>query len=185
MTENKLKNYVVNYLAADFNEVCARGHVVPPIDEFESTIIYKYTKDGYIDLNKELRNKRNDKLPEFGKYLKHSLEKLPSYKGLAYRGVNLTASQTNLYQKFYKSGEPLTEPAFLSTSRRRTLAMSFGTKCLFVIHSKHGKLVENYARFGINNPHNESEVIFSNNSTFTVADISREGNRIVITMFEV
>jgi len=185
MSQNKLKQYVLTYLPEEYAEVLARGSVLPPLDELECTIVYKYSKDGYIDLNGWLRDQKNEGLPEFGEHLRGSLVKLPSYKGLAYRGVNLTTGQMQLYQDHLKSGKPLKEHPFLSTSRRRTLAMQFGIRPLFIIHSKNGKLVENYTRFGTGSPFNESEVIFLNSSTFIVADISKENDRVVITMFEV
>jgi hypothetical protein len=184
MSQSQLKKYVLTYLADELAEVRARGSVIPPIDEYESAIIIKYTNDGYVDLNEDLRI-RPEKLSEFGEHLKSSLMKLPSYKGLAYRGVTLTARQLKLYEDHLTSGMPVREQSFLSTSRRRTVAMQFGIKPVFVIRSKNGRLIENYAKYGIGSPYNESEVIFLNSSTFIVADISKENDRVVITMFEV
>lgn len=182
---NQLKEYVLKHLAVDLAEVRVRGQERSHLNEFEWTIIYKYTKDGYIDVNPLLRESRGKNITAFGKHLRACLEKLPSYHGLVYRGVSLTAQQFKLYKDHLKSGVPLMEYPFLSTSKQRLLAMNFGAPHLFILQSKNGKLVENYARFGAGNRFNESEVIFLNSSTFTVADISTENDRIVITMFEI
>lgn len=170
----ELEQYVLDNLAADLAEVRKYFGSDYPISDFERTIIYKYTEDGYVDLNAAIRKKPDEGLSEFGKHLRKALENLPSFNGLVYRGVSLTPGQFRLYQKHLSSKEPLVEHAFLSTSYRRTLAMKFGTPYLFVIHCKNGKSVEEYARFGTGSVQNESEVILLNNSTFTVADILEE-----------
>ena len=180
-----LEKYVNKYLSTELQSVTKRNYSRTYISVFEETIIYKYTEDGYEDVNELLRKSRGQKNSKFGKLLKKSLLKLPKHSGLVYRGVAMTMTEFLRYKKYLASGKPLKEYSFVSTSKLRHTAMAFGATHLFRIWSKSGRSVEEYAKFGIRNFQNEFEVLFVNNSRFNVTEIRKESGYTLITMFEI
>lgn len=128
---------------------------------FEKAIIFKYSEDGFLELNERLRNDKP--MSEFGIFLNDTLEKLPNYEGLVFRGVNLSPAQIDIYINAHKNGTPVIEKAFVSTSIKKSIAYQFGM-CLFAIDSIKGKDISGFTK------HNEFEVLFNNNSAFEVLD---------------
>ena len=157
----------------------------PRLDIYEKAIIYKYSEDGYENLNATLRKSKGKTLPEFGKFLTRVLNKLPNFDGLVYRSANLTKQEIKRYTDALKNNELLKEYTFVSTSKSRLTAMAFSGNVLFRIYSQTGKEIENIAKFGKYNPPNEKEVLFKSNRDFRILEISKETAYTLITMEEV
>jgi hypothetical protein len=133
----------------------------PELSVAEKAIIYKYSEDSYADLNERLRTDKP--ITEFGTFLNETLEKLPNYEGLVFKGVNLSPSQIEVYTNAYEHDTAVVEKAFVSTSIKKSIAYQFG-KCLFAIDSIKGKDISSFTK------HKEFEVLFKNNSAFEVLD---------------
>ena len=110
--------------------------------------------------------------------------KLPSYNFIVYRGVRRTTARLKKYQNALESRTILTEHAFMSTSKSRSIALQYG-RILFRIFSKNGKLVEIFSKFGINSATNEQEVLFMSNSKFAVLNVEDINNYVEITLQEI
>ena len=158
---------------------------VTGLTDYEKTIIYKYTDDGYV-VNETLRDSKGKKMPEFAVHLNAVLEKLPSLMSeetLVYRGIPKTNFILNTYRNALKENTILTEHGFIATSKSRRVACHFG-QALLIIHSKNGKSVENISKFGTDSPFNEQEVVFQSGSQFIVLDIEEENNNTIIILEE-
>ncbi len=96
---NKLRQYVINNCAREFEEVKNRNRQVANnvLSPEEQTLIYKYTEDGYEGLNERLRKSKGKNLSEFGKLLDKVIAKLPNYEDVIYRSVDLTDSELQKY----------------------------------------------------------------------------------------
>lgn len=73
-----LEEYVNEYLEKEITIVERFNHAYPFLSLYEKAIIYKYTEDGYENLNELLRNSNGVNINEFGIHLKNVLEKIPS-----------------------------------------------------------------------------------------------------------
>src|SRR6185369_17062035 len=82
--------------------------------------------------------------------LNGALDKLPNYEQTVYRGGNFSKDIINQYKAASKSGEPITELGFTSTSKYTGTALEGDT--FFVIKSKTGKDVEKIMEFGQEGP---------------------------------
>lgn len=149
------------------------------LNVFEKAIIYKYSNDGYENLNEILRNESQNN-SEFGLLLEKCLNKLPNYTGLVYRGVFLNQEEKNKYLLAMTNNSPIIENTFVSTTKSRLIAMGFGTT-LFRIYSKSGKEIEKIATFGLHNPPSEQEVLFKPNKSFRVLEVQDD----LITLEEI
>lgn len=132
-----------------------------------------------------LKLQKGNNTTEFGILLEHCLTKLPDFEGLVYRGANLTRNELKKYKYGAETGNPVTEPTFVSTSKSRLIAMQFGANTLFRIYSRKGKEIEKIAKFGKYNPPNEKEVLFRPNSSFKILEKRKEGSYTLITMEEI
>jgi hypothetical protein len=132
---------------------------------FEKAIIYKYSEDGYDDLNEKLRVNKGNNIPIFGALLAECLDKLPDFDEIAYRGVNLTPTEFRKYKDALKSNDIITEHFFLSSSSSIHIGNSYGST-LFKIFSQKGKEIDKISKFP-----NEKEVVFRFNSKFRVFEI--------------
>jgi hypothetical protein len=151
---------------------------------YEKALIFKYSEDGYEELNQSLLSNKGNLDTTFGKLLFETLDKLPDYKGIVYRGVKLNKKQIKIYQDSFKNGELVIEHPFLSTSKSRMVAQEYKKNCLFIISSKTGKDIERIAKYGTFNPPNEKEVLFKTNTKFKVLDIVKEKDLIEIILEE-
>ena len=90
--KSKLVKYVSSYLDKEFTavKISPIAGVASVLSLEERTLIYKYSEDGYEGLNSMLRKSQGKSNTEFGKLLDNTLKKLPNYKGLVYRSVNLS-----------------------------------------------------------------------------------------------
>ena len=181
------EKYSKKHLAREVSEIERSGRIgeYPNLSVYEKALIFKYSYDGYEELNEHLRVQEGNNTTEFGILLDHCLTKLPNFEGLVYRGANLTRNELKKYKDGAESGTPIIEPTFVSTSKSRLIAMQFGANILFRIYSRKGKEIEKIAKFGKYNPPNEKEVLFRPNSSFRVLDEREQGNYTLITMEEI
>lgn len=183
-----LKKYVEKHLAKELRAIqnSGRKDELALLSDYEKAIIYKYTYDGYAKLNALLRASDGVNSSDYGIFLEKSLRKLPKYGGIVYRAADLTKSQIALYLQAHKDKAPIVESAFISTTKIRSIAKEFRSNCLFRIVSKSGKEIEKISKFGIHNPPNEYEVLFSPNSKFDVLNIEEnDDGTILVTLEEV
>jgi hypothetical protein len=184
---NELESYALAHLGSELNEIQSsfRNKLLPELSIYEKAFIYKYSDDGYKEINKELRNSKGRKLSDFTKYLSEALNKLPNFTGLVYRKVYLTKSELQQYNDSLKNSKVLKEYSFVSTTKSRLIAMEFeGTttyvpNCLFRIQGRTGKDIERITKFA------EKEVLFRPNTRFKVLEITKEVDYWLITMEEV
>ncbi len=182
----KAEKYATKSLSKEIKEVenSARINNLPNLSVFEKAAILKYTEDGFEYLNEKLRKSEGKEKTDFGKIIDQSLAKLDDFKGLVYRCVTLTKRELQLYRDAFDLGNPITEYAFLSTSKSKTTAYMFGKNTVFKIYSRTGKDIQKIAKFGSDHPQNEQEVLFRKGRSFHILDISKEDSRTLITMEE-
>lgn len=180
---NNLKDYVNKYLYRELKVIQTSHRATENIELnlFEKAIIYKYSEDGFEELNSLLRG--GNKINEFGTYLTDALDKLPNYNLLCYRATKI--SNLDKYYDALRKGTTITEKSFLSCTKSRLIAFLYSQSPLFIILSKHGKDIEKIAKFGINSGQNEKEILFKPNSKFRVLDIQEDESRFTITLEEV
>jgi ADP-ribosyltransferase exoenzyme len=148
------------------------NNILPELTTHEKAIIYKYSEDGYQDLNEKLRISNGVNIPIFGKLLSECLEKLPNFVGNVYRSTNLTDEEYNRYLTAYLKDELIIESFFISTSRSRLIGNQFGNFS-FEIFSQTGKCIENISKF-----YNEKEVVIKYNTSFRVISIDEINRQI-------
>lgn len=166
----ELKNYVHEHLSESFKiiQTTGRQQVLPHINDFQKAIIYKYTDDGYEDINDQLRLQKP--IPQLGKLLVDSLQTLDEYKGLCYRSIKCPKLHLEKYAKAFEEGSVISEPSFLSCSKTKSLAYLFSSSPMFTIYSKKGRDVELIAKYGYFSSQNEKEILFLPNTQFKVLD---------------
>lgn len=184
---NRAEKYAKQYLSAEIKEIesSARIDYLPNISIYEKAAILKYTEGGYEDLNECLRKSEGKEKTDLGKIIDQSLSKLDKHKGLVYRCVTLSKKELKRYKDAFELKKPIVEHTFLSTSKSKTTAYMFGKNTIFRIYSRTGKDIEKIAKFGIDHPQNEQEVLFGTGSSFDILDISKEGSLTLITMEEI
>jgi len=123
------------------------------LNTYHKAVIYKYSNDGFKDVNEELRKSYGKAFSDLAKHLNNVLIQLPDYDGLVYRKVHLTKQELTKYRNAFKNDKPLKEFTFTSTTKSRLIAMNFvGTtafipNCLFRIQTKTGKEIDKIAKF--------------------------------------
>ncbi len=132
--------YAITYLKNEVRiiETSHRREVLAELSTFKKAIIYKYTEDGFDDLNEHLRVGKGDNIPLFGILLAECLAKLPDFDEIAYRGINLTSIELQRYIDAFENNTVITEPYFISSSSSIYVGNSYGEN-LFKIFSKSGK----------------------------------------------
>lgn len=180
----KLKEYVEIKYPDALNAIrhSESAKDVIELTDYEKAIIYAYSDEGYA-VNAELRNLQGQQMPEFARYLNKALSKLPSKKGVVYRGIWRIDSILEKYRLAVKTGEILIEYGFTSTSRVRDIAEQFG-EIILNISSKNGKAIEKFTKFGSSSFDNEEEILFKCGSKFKVLRIIEKNNFIVINLEE-
>ena len=157
----------------------------------EVAVIYAYTEDMYEPLNERLRRNLGQLDTEFGKELDRILAKLPNFEGIIFRGTSLTRRCLTVYEEAFKNYTPITEHAFLSTSRVESTAKMYmrtsreDYRVLFIILCKQGKNIEQYSKYGTLSGQDEREILFRANSQFEIVDIDKSNTSIVITLNEI
>ena len=87
--------YVTTHLQSEL-KIVKNGPIAlveSPLTLEERTLIYKYSEDGYETVNRSLRNSKGKNNTKFGNLLECILKKLPDYKGLVYRSVDLKTEE--------------------------------------------------------------------------------------------
>lgn len=182
----KIENYGKKYLDEGIREILSsrRNDEIPELSVFEKAIIYKYSNDGYENINEHLRINKGRKNTEFGKLLDLALSKLSDYEGLVYRGVNLNKNELSRYKEALRLSQFISEYSFISTSKSRLIAMEYRGNTLFRIYSRTGKEIDKIAKFGEYSPSNEKEVLFRLNRSFKVLEVTNQVDYTLITMEE-
>lgn len=100
---NQLEKHVNQYFQESLESIknSQRANALPFLTLEEKTLIYEYTNWEYFDVNKLLRKSKSENTPEFAVYLDKTLSKIPNYKGIVYRGVELPDTVFEAYQKAF------------------------------------------------------------------------------------
>lgn len=162
-----------------------RLNTLPELTVYEKAIVFKYSDDGYEDLNEKLRLSEGKDISDFGILLDECLKKLPDYQDVVYRGVTLTDIELERYRLAFIQDKPVREYFFVSSSKSRSKAYEWCSKknkVLFEIFSFKGKLVEFASKYPA-----EKEILFSYNSDFWVENFifDEEKNLYLITKTEI
>ncbi len=170
-----IEEYAKEYLFREIKDIetSYRLNVLTELTVYEKAIIFKYSEDGYEDLNEKLRLSNGNNISDYGIFLDESLSKLSDYEGVVYRGVKLNNVELNKYLFAFSKNEPIIEPFFVSTSISQLSARMFGN-VRFDIFSKKGKRISDIAKF------NEGEVVFKYNTKFIILDISVKKDIIIM-----
>ena len=185
MTETE--KYVRRYLKEDLANVQASpiSHMRNGLTVFEKTLIYHYTASGYLTINTTLRRSKGRQNTKAGMLLNAVLEKLPDWRGLAYRNAYLTNQDIQRYRAGMDSGSCVLECSFVSCSRSPGKARNYPhANTEYQILSKHGKSVEDYSCLGSHHPPNEEEILFQPRTSFQVLDVNDSGPMLLIIMKE-
>ncbi len=185
---NQLEKYVNQHFQESLESIknSHRANDLPFLTLEEKTLIYEYTNWEYFSVNKLLRKNKSENTPEFAIHLNKTLSKIPNYKGIVYRGVELPDTVFEAYQKAFFNKTTFIEYGFLSTSQSQIVAQeNFEGDFLFEIFSKTGKSIENIAKFGSYSYDNEYEVLFRKNTHFRVLGITKMSKYTFITLKEV
>lgn len=140
----KAELYAKKYLSRDIDCIqnSDRNIELPNLTVYEKAVIYKYTEDGYENVNELLRSSKGMKSNEFASVLNNSLTKIDNYEGQVFRCADLNVFELEKYVKAEKEGIPITEYTFISTTKSELTALAFGKNTKFVIYSKTGKEIE-------------------------------------------
>lgn len=179
-----VQDYAKKYLAFELDEIAnSPRNDYEELSIYEKALIYKYSNDGYEDLNEILRISKGG-INDYGNFLNKCLNKLPNFEGLVYRCVNLTIAELQVYIDAEHNNHPVIEYPFISTSKSELTAHSYGKNVKFTIYSKTGKEIEKFAKFGLHNPPNEKEVLFKSGRSFNVLEVTKEKGYTLIIMEE-
>lgn len=148
------------------------------LDAKDLAAIADYTGPGYSEINAALRSGKplTSEMTERIASIDASLDKLPKYEGIVYRGTDLPP---NVLAK-YRSGATVTEDSFTSTSASKSAAFTGNVR--FKIFSRTGRSVSAYSQYP-----SEDEVLFKHGTKFVVRSRSFDlkTGETVITMIEV
>lgn len=138
------KSYSQKYLKQELLEIQKSFNFKfhPELTLYEKAIIYKYSIDGYLEINKNLRFNKGANTTSFGRLIAQSLEKLKSYTSIVYRKVQLSKSQQNIYKKSLTNDLHIKEPAFSSTTKIKDIAMLFPGNNLFSLTQKPERILK-------------------------------------------
>ncbi|MFN8354147.1 MAG: hypothetical protein U0Y10_06875 [Spirosomataceae bacterium] len=92
---------------------------------YEITLIYHYTESVYENTNEVLPQNKGIITTPYAQFLADTLQKLPDYQNVVFRGATLLTSQKQRYIATNKENILVTEPLFLSTSRSEIIANLF------------------------------------------------------------
>jgi len=164
-----IEKYATKHLSREIQLIESseeRMNALPELTVYEKAIIFKYSEDGYEDLNEKLRQSEGKDISDFGILLDECLSKLPDYQGIVFRGVNLPKYLIEEYFIKFERKQKITENAFLSTSLKTSEAYKYGTIVL-QIFSRTGKSVASVSRY----PY-EKEILFRYNCQFEIVSIN-------------
>lgn len=183
-----IQTFVTAHFGSDLGKFkySGLGKNITNLDDYEKTIVYKYTESYYETLNEALlTGKTTTFIQNFADFLNFVLDKLPDYVGVVYRGVNLSLIEHQRYIDALNKNTFVEEHAFLSCSKSLLTASLFSKgSTIFQISSNQGKHIEDLSYFGNCNPLNEKEVIFKSSTKFVVLDIETKNNGITYIIME-
>lgn len=95
----KAEQYAEQYLSREIEEIrrSNRDLELPELTVYEKAIIYKYSEDGYEEVNELLRTSKGQTSSEFSVLLNSSLSKLDNYEGQVFRCADLNALELKRY----------------------------------------------------------------------------------------
>lgn len=162
-----IEEYATTYLKKEIIiiENSHRKDILSELTVFEKAIIYKYSEDGYDDLNEKLRASKGKNITTFGILFAQCLDKLPDFIGTVFRSENLAKHEWEEYLLAFKNDSLITRHGFTSTSKSQLSANKFGNFRLEIFVQK-GKDIEKIARYD-----DEKEVIIRYNCNFRVLSI--------------
>lgn len=162
-----VEEYATTYLENEIRiiENSYRKNVLTQLNVFEKAIIYKYTEDGFDDLNELLRISKGKNITHFGTLLAECLDKLPDFIGTVFRSENLAKNEWEEYLLAFTNDSIITKHSFTSTSKSQLSANKFGIYRLEIFVQK-GKDIEKIAKYD-----DEKEVIIRYKSNFRVVGI--------------
>lgn len=157
------------------------GESITELNIYEKALIYYYSIDGYEQLNEDLRDgKPND----YEVYLNQALDKLPDYKRLVFRGVDLTQGQIDEYQKACSEGELVVKSAFVSASQSYFIAQQFSRgSVVFEILSMTGKAIGQLSFY--QDSQSENEILFKSKCKFRVLTVDDSQHFVTIYLEEI
>ena len=181
------EEYAKEHLFREIKEIenSNRLNVLTELTVYEKAIIYKYSEDGYLDLNEKLRLSEGEDISIFGLILDECLRKLPDYQDVVYRGESLTDFELETYRLAFNNNELVRKYFFASSSESRSKAYEWCNKknrVLLEIFSFSGKAIELVSKYPA-----EKEILFRYNSDFWVDDFifDEEKNLYLITKIEI
>ena len=142
-----LKEYVERRLSLELEQVKKKRKNNPSseLNVYEETLIYHYTIEGYERLNEDLISEKEN---EYEKYLNEALDKLPNYREITHRGVELSQSQIERYKNAFKNNGKIIESAFISSSKSQLTANEYSKASVIMsIISKTGKEIAAYSKY--------------------------------------
>lgn len=146
------------------------------LTHYETVATKAYSSELYYDLNTNLRqNNLSVQDKRFVAVLNQGLVKLPDEVQMTFRETTLPAE----ILKKYQVGKIVIEQAFTSSTLNIGLS-TFRGNVRFVIHGRHGKLIEDISDFP-----NEREVLFKDKTRFQVLDVETQNNITIIIMQEI
>ncbi|MDO4763847.1 MAG: ADP-ribosyltransferase [Flavobacteriaceae bacterium] len=171
-TENEVKEKWYYNKAIEINK---------KIRPAEALSMNEYTGSFYRKINPYLRGGRIPPNTDFDKCIKvinSGLDKLKTYKGMVFRGADLSPEAINDYKKALETGKTIIEKYYFSTSSEEEKSFTKNTK--YRVLSKRGKMIEEISQFS-----SEKEVLFKEGSKFKVKNIKEEKGITFIDMEEV
>jgi hypothetical protein len=139
----------------------------------EYDAISKYKNMTYVDINHFLRNGQwyKNKYDSEVELLKSGVKKLKAYKGITWRGTSFEC-QEELFTQYTTVGGIVSDPAYVSSSQKRSVAESFlmdnGEELLvlFKISGTTGRSLSGIGNSGIDTA--EQEILFPAGTRFKV-----------------
>lgn len=153
----------------------------PELTKDEKMAVYGYTRSEYLDMNRYLREGKNDN-PYFESYkrlLNTALYKMKArHEGWSFRGTNLSKTVLETYYNAYKSKAPLQHNDFISSSK--IIGSSFEGTTKFSILSKNGKFIKD-----LSGHKHENEVLYKAGTLFKIISIREKDGITYIKMEEI
>lgn len=154
------------------------GKDITELNVYEKTLIYYYSIEGYLQLNEDLRDGKEN---EYEHHLNQALGKLPNYQGTVFRGSELNPWEIDFYRQAEKDDLEIVDLAFASASTSKYVAQEFSKgSVIFSIASKTGKSVEKLSFHG-----HEKEILFQSKCRFRLIAIDDSENVLTIYLREV
>ncbi len=160
-----------------FKEYQKRGidYAKQGLSESQAVALWAYTDDLYKPLNQALRDgTANKQMLAVRDELNAALDKMPKYKGIVYRGTELSKKQIDVIIK----KKLFNDKAFISATNLKM--QRFDGNVYFEVISQNGRDISKLSKFS-----SEAEVLFKAASDFEIVDINKVESILEVTMKEV